>query len=76
MSDDIVKSLLESLTPEQKQDLIDKILNSNVKGSEPEPQQEDVSVTEDFKVVNKSKLSAVIVVFSSVALTFFSKKQS
>jgi len=58
MSDDIVKSLLESLTPEQKQDLIDKILNSNVKGSEPEPQQEDVSVTEDFKVVNNSKLES------------------
>ena len=58
MSADIVKSLLESLTPEQKQDLIDKILNSNVKGSEPEPQQEDVSVTEDFKVVNNSKLES------------------
>ena len=58
MSDDIVKSLLESLTPEQKQDLIDKILNSNVKGSAPEPQQEDVSVTEDFKVVNNSKLES------------------
>ena len=58
MSDDIVKSLLESLTPEQKQDLIDKILNSNVKGAEPEPQQEDVSVTEDFKVVNNSKLES------------------
>ena len=46
------------MTPEQKQDLIDKILNSNVKGSEPEPQQEDVSVTEDFKVVNNSKLES------------------
>ena len=42
MSDEIVKTLLESLTPEQKQDLIDKILNSNVKGSEskPEPKKE------------------------------------
>ena len=60
MSDEIVKSLLESLTPEQKQDLIDKILNSNVKGSEskPEPKKDEVSVTEDFKVVSNSKLES------------------
>tara|TARA_Y100000004_G_scaffold34865_1_gene37291 strand:- start:2981 stop:3388 length:408 start_codon:yes stop_codon:yes gene_type:complete len=60
MSDEIVKTLLESLTPEQKQDLIDKILNSNVKGSEskPEPKKDEVSVTEDFKVVSNSKLES------------------
>ena len=62
MSDDIVKSLLDSLTAEQKQDLIDKILNSNVKGAEqvvePEPKKEEMSITDDFKVINNSKLES------------------
>ena len=58
MSDDIVKTLLESLTSEQKQDLIDKLLNSNVKSAETstKPKEEDASVTEDFRVINNSKL--------------------
>ena len=34
MSDDIVKTLLESLTPEQKDRLVQGLLNSNVKGGE------------------------------------------
>ena len=59
MSDDIVKALLDSLTPDQKQDLIKGILNSNVKGGETpevEDSEETVSsnphstVNEDFSV--------------------------
>ena len=34
MSDDIVKALLNSLTPEQKNDLVQSLLNSNVKSDE------------------------------------------
>jgi DNA-directed RNA polymerase subunit RPC12/RpoP len=44
MSDDIVKALLESLTPDQKEDLIKGILNSNVKGGET-PKTKDVEET-------------------------------
>ena len=36
MSDDIVKKLLESLTPEQKNELISGLLESNVKSNTPE----------------------------------------
>ena len=63
MSDDIVKTLLDSLTPEQKEDLIKGILNSNVKGGEsPEVKdnEETVSsnspstVNEDFSVTREN----------------------
>ena len=58
MSDDIVKVLLESLTPEQKDELVRGLLNSNVKGgSTPETKEEAVSskprVNEDFSVNRK-----------------------
>ena len=36
MSDDIVKTLLESLTQEQKDELVQSLLNSNVKSDEPQ----------------------------------------
>lgn len=36
MSDDIVQKLLESLTPEQKDQLVQGLLNSNVKGDVPQ----------------------------------------
>ena len=39
MSDEIVKSLLESLSDEQKADLIQQILNSNVKSDPPAPEE-------------------------------------
>lgn len=57
MSDDIVKTLLESLTPEQKDQLVKGLLNSNVKGGETPNIKEDSvsskprgSVNEDFSV--------------------------
>jgi len=54
MSDDIVKALLNSLTPEQKNDLVQSLLNSNVKSDEVIPQDKEVSqesnVKEDFTV--------------------------
>lgn len=54
MSDDIVKALLNSLTPEQKNDLVQSLLNSNVKSDEVTPQDKEVSqesnVKEDFTV--------------------------
>jgi len=63
MSDDIVKTLLDSLTPQQKEDLIKGILNSNVKGGET-PKAKDgeeavssnprPNVNEDFSVTRKN----------------------
>ena len=53
MSDDIVKALLESLTPDQKEDLIKGILNSNVKGGET-PKTKDVEETVSSFVSNVS----------------------
>lgn len=54
MSDDVVKKLLESLTPEQKNELVQGLLNSNVKSDEVPPQGEEASqeseVKEDFTV--------------------------
>jgi formylmethanofuran dehydrogenase subunit E len=48
MSDDIVKALLDSLTPDQKEDLIRGILNSNVKGGEsPEVKNNEEAVSSD-----------------------------
>ena len=73
MSDDIVKTLLDSLTPEQKEDLIKGILNSNVKGGEA-PKDKDgeeavsssprPSVNEDFSVTRENtKESKTVVKF-------------
>ena len=61
MSDDIVKVLLESLTPDQKDQLVKGLLNSNVKDVETfETKEEAVSseprittVNEDFSVNKK-----------------------
>ena len=59
MSDDAVKKLLETLTSEQKADLIDKILNSNVKDDAvqtehgPIDSESKSNVNEDF-TVNRS----------------------
>ena len=64
MSDDIVKTLLESLTQEQKDELVQSLLNSNVKSDEPqtaphnkEEKKEETPTTrvkEDFTVVNNN----------------------
>ncbi len=62
MSDDAVKKLLEALTSEQKADLIDKILNSNVKEDAAPTEQEQInsepksSVNEDFTVNRKEDI--------------------
>jgi len=54
MSDDLVKKLLESLTPEQRNELVQGLLDSNVKSDEVPPQDMEVtqksSVKEDFSV--------------------------
>ena len=63
MSDDIIQKLLESLTPDQKANLIDSLLSSNVKSDEPETKEESVSskpqtkVNEDFTVTRDNELS-------------------
>ena len=63
MSDDIIQKLLESLTPDQKANLIDSLLSSNVKSDEPEIKEESVSskpqtkVNEDFTVTRDNELS-------------------
>ena len=64
MSDDIVKTLLESLTQEQKDELVQSLLNSNVKSDEPKTTRHDkeenkeeaptTRVKEDFTVVNNN----------------------
>ena len=56
MSDDIVKTLLESLTQEQKDQLVQNLLNSNVKSGESQPEKEDSDKGDDEsldKVVNE-----------------------
>ena len=56
MSDDLVKKLLESLTPDQKASLVDSLLNDNVKRDVPEVKEEtppsnpSSNVNEDFTV--------------------------
>tara|TARA_Y100001938_G_C8094316_1_gene437114 strand:+ start:3653 stop:4087 length:435 start_codon:yes stop_codon:yes gene_type:complete len=60
MSDDIVQKLLESLTPEQKDQLVQGLLNSNVKGDVPQLDEKSFeekqtpksrsNVNEDFTV--------------------------
>ena len=64
MSDDIVKTLLESLTQEQKDELVQSLLNSNVKSDDPQTTRHDkeekkketptTRVKEDFTVVNNN----------------------
>lgn len=58
MSDDIVKTLLESLTDEQKAQLVQGLLQSSESKETPVPKEETVSsenpqsnITEDFRVV-------------------------
>jgi len=46
MSDDTVSKLLESLSDEQKSELIQTILNSNVKSDEPPAEQEETKSPE------------------------------
>lgn len=41
MSDDVVSKLLDTLSDEQKTELIEKILNSNVKSDDPPASQEE-----------------------------------
>ena len=59
MSDDIVKALLDSLTPEQKSQLVEGLLNTNVKSddrraeAEPTPRSK---VKEDFTVSRSEEL--------------------
>ena len=56
MSDDLVKKLLESLTPDQKASLVDSLLNDNVKRDVPEMKEEappsnpSSNVNEDYTV--------------------------
>jgi len=59
MSDDIVKSLLESLTDEQKADLVQSLLKTNKKEEVKEEMvSSEVGVNEDFTVtrdINETK---------------------
>ena len=66
MSDDIVKALLDSLTQDQKEDLIKGIMNSNVKeseSSEVKNKEETLSsdhhsqVNEDFTVIRNENFN-------------------
>lgn len=66
MSDQIVKALIESLTPEQKEELIKGILSSNVKQDDPPARTENktetksersVVVNEDFIVTRNEEPS-------------------
>ena len=66
MSDQIVKALLESLTPEQKEELIKGILSSNVKQDDPptnterkpdRQEQSNIVVNQDFIVTRNEEPS-------------------
>ena len=46
MNEDLVKKILDSLTPEQRDELVHKVLNSNVKADEP-PQKKERQFTDD-----------------------------
>ena len=48
MSDDIVKALLDSLTPEQKDQLVEGLLNSNVKSDDVQQQKENIKDTDNL----------------------------
>tara|TARA_B100001778_G_scaffold322046_1_gene314001 strand:+ start:1257 stop:1664 length:408 start_codon:yes stop_codon:yes gene_type:complete len=59
MSDDIVKALLDSLTPEQKSQLIEGLLNTNVKSDDKRVEAEPThtsKVKEDFTVNRNEEL--------------------
>ncbi len=59
MSDDIVKALLDSLTPEQKSQLIEGLLNTNVKSDDKRVEAEPThtsKVKEDFTVSRNEEL--------------------
>tara|TARA_Y100000992_G_scaffold302684_1_gene278360 strand:+ start:7026 stop:7433 length:408 start_codon:yes stop_codon:yes gene_type:complete len=59
MSDDIVKALLDSLTPEQKSQLIEGLLNTNVKSDDKRVKAEPThtsKVKEDFTVSRNEEL--------------------
>ena len=59
MSDDIVKALLNSLTPEQKSQLIEGLLNTNVKSDDKRVEAEPThtsKVKEDFTVNRNEEL--------------------
>lgn len=65
MSDDIVKALLNTMTDEQKAELLNSLAGSLKKdeSAEPEPKQEETvsstprsNVTEDFRVINNNQL--------------------
>lgn len=63
MSDDLIKALLESLSSEQKEQLIKQVLNSNVKGEASPTNEEEISeesqskVNQDFTVTRNNELS-------------------
>lgn len=63
MSDDLIKALLESLSSEQKEQLIKQVLNSNVKGEVSPTNEEEISeesqskVNQDFTVTRNNELS-------------------
>jgi hypothetical protein len=64
MSDEVVKKLLDSLSQEQKQELIQEILNSNVKSDPPSPEEKPVarasSLPEGMTEIKKRKTQGQI----------------
>lgn len=50
MSEDVVKKLLESLTPEQKSELVEGLLNSNAKGGSPKLDEGSITPTSESNV--------------------------
>ena len=47
MNEDLVKKILDSLTPEQRDELVNKVLNSNVKVDEPPKKEKPRQSVED-----------------------------
>ena len=64
MSDEVVKKLLDSLSQEQKQELIQQILNSNVKSDPPSPEEKPAtrasSLPEGMTEIKKRKTQGQI----------------
>ena len=60
MKDDIVKTLLESLTPDQKDQLVKGLLNSNVKGDVPTPSQSSGDEEQDSEEAVSSNPHSVV----------------
>ena len=52
MSEDVIKKILDSLTPEQREDLVKNLLNSNVKGDEPPKKQDTRQTAEDVDFIS------------------------